>query len=59
MPLTAPGALKPDEYAAVMAFLLSYDCVQPAGDGQQPFPTADLPSLQQVELGSATCEVTK
>jgi hypothetical protein len=31
MPLTAPGALKPDEYAAVMAFLLSYDCVQPAG----------------------------
>jgi cytochrome c1 len=29
MPLTAPGSLKPDEYAAVMAFLLSYDCVQP------------------------------
>jgi hypothetical protein len=42
-----------------MAFLLSYDCVQAAGDGQQPFPTAELPSLQQVELGSATCEVTK
>ena len=55
MPLTAPGALKPDEYAAVMAFLLSYDCVQPAGGGQQPFPTTDLPSLEQVELGSATC----
>jgi alcohol dehydrogenase (cytochrome c) len=55
MPLTAPGALKPDEYAAVMAFLLSYDCVQPAGEGQQPFPTTDLPSLEQVELGSATC----
>jgi hypothetical protein len=31
MPLTAPGSLKPDEYAAVMAFLLSYDCVQPSG----------------------------
>jgi alcohol dehydrogenase (cytochrome c) len=55
MPLTAPGALKPDEYAAVMAFLLSYDCVQPAGEGQQPFPTTDLPSLEQVQLGSATC----
>jgi alcohol dehydrogenase (cytochrome c) len=55
MPLTAPGALKPDEYAAVMAFLLSYDCVQPAGEGQQPFPTTDLSSLEQVELGSATC----
>jgi glucose dehydrogenase len=50
--ITAPGALKPDEYAAVMAFLLSYDCVQPAGDGQQPFPTSDLPSLQQVEKGA-------
>jgi hypothetical protein len=39
--------------------LLSYACVQPAGDGKQPFPTSDLPSLQQVELGSATCEVKK
>ncbi len=55
MPLTAPGSLKPDEYAAVMAFLLSYDCVQPAGDGKQPFPSTDLPALKQVELGSATC----
>jgi cytochrome c5 len=55
MPLTAPGSLKPDEYAAVMAYLLSYDCVQPSGGGQQPFPTTGLPSLQQVELGSATC----
>jgi hypothetical protein len=35
IPLTAPGSLKPDEYAAVMAFLLSYDCVQSDGDGQQ------------------------
>jgi hypothetical protein len=38
-----------------MAFLLSYDSVQPSDGGQQQFPTADLPSLQQVELGSATC----
>jgi hypothetical protein len=59
MPLTAPGSLKPDEYAAVMAFLLSYDCVQPSDGGQQQFPTTDLPSLQQVELGSATCAPTQ
>ena len=58
MPLTASGSLKPDEYAAVMAFLLNYDCVQSAGDGKQPFPTTDLPSLQ-VELGSAMCAVKK
>jgi hypothetical protein len=42
-----------------MAFLLSYDCVQPSGGGQQPFPATDLPSLQQVELGSATCAAKK
>ena len=59
MPLTAPGSLKPGDYAAVMAFLLSYDCVQPAGGGQQPFPTADLPDLQHVELGSSTCPLKK
>ncbi len=59
MPLTAPGPLKPDEYAAVMAFLLSYDCVQPAGDGRQPFPAKDLPDLQRVELGSSTCTPKK
>ena len=43
MPLMAPGSLKPDEYASVMAYLLSYDCVKPAGSGRQPFPTTDLP----------------
>jgi alcohol dehydrogenase (cytochrome c) len=59
MPLTAPGSLKPDEYAAVMAFLLSYDCVQPSSGGQEPFPTTDLASMQQVELGSATCAPKK
>jgi mono/diheme cytochrome c family protein len=32
MPLTAPGSLKPDEYAAIMAYRLSYDCVQPDED---------------------------
>ena len=38
-----------------MAFLLSYDCVPASGDGQQPFPTMDLPALQQVTLGATTC----
>jgi len=55
MPLTAPGSLKADEYAAVIAYLLSYDCVQPAGDGKRQFPTEELPDLHQIELGSATC----
>ena len=55
MPLTSPGSLKPAEYASVMAFLLSYDCVKPAGTGQLPFPTTALPDLQQVTLGSTTC----
>ncbi len=59
MPLMAPGSLKPDEYASVMAYLLSYNCVKPAGGGQQPFPTTDLPALQQVELGGATCAPKK
>jgi hypothetical protein len=38
-----------------MAYMLSYDCVKPAGNGQQPFPTKDLPALQQVQLGGNTC----
>jgi alcohol dehydrogenase (cytochrome c) len=54
MPLTAPGSLTPADYAAVMAFLLSYDCVQQSGD-RQPFPTSDLPSLEQVTPGAGTC----
>ncbi len=53
-PLTAPGYLSPADYAAVMAFLSSRDCVQPSGDGQ-PFPTGDLPALEQITLGAGTC----
>jgi mono/diheme cytochrome c family protein len=55
MPLTAPGSLKPQEYASLMAFLLNYDCVKPAGNGLQPLPAAALPALQQVQLGGTTC----
>jgi mono/diheme cytochrome c family protein len=55
MPLTSPGSLKPDEYASVMAYMLSYDCVKPSDEGQQPFPTTDSPALQQVQIGGTTC----
>ena len=55
MPLTAPGTLSPNDYAAVMAYLLSYDCVTPAEHGTQPFPTTSLASLQQVQIGGTTC----
>lgn len=59
MPLTAPGSLAPEQYASVIAFLLSYDCVKPAGDGKLPLPTTDLPALQQVHLGGTTCAPPK
>ena len=39
MPLTAPGSLKPEQYADIMAFLLSYDCVK-ASPGNAAFPTS-------------------
>jgi alcohol dehydrogenase (cytochrome c) len=55
MPLTAPGSLKPEEYAAVMAFLLSNDCVPPSGGGKQPFPTTDSQALQKVIVGGTSC----
>jgi alcohol dehydrogenase (cytochrome c) len=55
MPLGAPGSLGPNAYAAVMAYLLSYNCVPPAGNGQQPFPTTDTPALREVILGETTC----
>jgi mono/diheme cytochrome c family protein len=54
MPLTAPGSLPAADYAAVMAFMLNYDCVPPAGNSQ-PFPTTGIPALQQVTLGGTTC----
>ena len=59
MPLTSPGSLKPDEYASVMAFVLSYDCVKRSGGGKQPFPTNSLPSLQHVTVGGTTCTPKK
>jgi alcohol dehydrogenase (cytochrome c) len=58
MPLTAPGSLSADDYASVMAYMLAYDCVKPAGNGKLPFPTADDPALTKVTVGAKTCPPT-
>jgi mono/diheme cytochrome c family protein len=55
MPLNAPGSLKPDQYASIMAFLAAYDCIAPSGGGKTPFPTTDQPQFKQVQIGGATC----
>jgi alcohol dehydrogenase (cytochrome c) len=55
MPLTAPGSLTPQQYAAVMAFLLSSNCVKPSGAGTTPFPTSDQPAFAKVKLVGGTC----
>ena len=57
MPLTAPGSLKPDEYAAVMAYLVAWSCVKPTGGGTTPFPTADTPANKTVTLEGDVCPV--
>jgi polar amino acid transport system substrate-binding protein len=55
MPLTAPGSLTPAQYAAVMAYMMAYDCIQPSGGGKTPFPTTDTPALAKVTVGPGTC----
>ncbi|HEY8309336.1 MAG TPA: c-type cytochrome, partial [Gemmatimonadaceae bacterium] len=55
MPLTAPGSLSPASYANVMAYMLAYDCIKPAGAGKVPFPAADKPQFAQVLIGAQTC----
>jgi alcohol dehydrogenase (cytochrome c) len=57
MPLTAPGSLTPTQYAAVMAYLLSYDCVPPSNKGTAPFPTTDQTAFKQVTIGARSCPV--
>jgi alcohol dehydrogenase (cytochrome c) len=54
MPLTAPGSLKPAQYAALMAYLLSSNCVKPSAP-RTPFPTADRPAFRNVVLAGASC----
>jgi alcohol dehydrogenase (cytochrome c) len=57
MPLNAPGSLKPAQYAAIMAYMLSYDCVSPSGGGKTPSPTSDMPQFRTAKLSGATCPV--
>jgi alcohol dehydrogenase (cytochrome c) len=55
MPLTAPGTLPPDDYAAIMAYILAYDCVKPSGDGKTPFPSGDIGALPPINFGVKSC----
>ena len=55
MPLTAPGSLKPDQYASIIAFLLQYDCVTVANEGTEPFPTTNQPEFSKVIIGGRSC----
>ncbi len=55
MPLDAPGSLKPDEYASIIAYLLSYDCVAHSQVGTEPFPTTDRPEFKKVVFGGRSC----
>jgi alcohol dehydrogenase (cytochrome c) len=55
MPLTAPGTLPAADYAAIMAYMLSYDCVKPSGGGKTPFPTGDVSGLKPITFGAKVC----
>ena len=55
MPLTAPGSLNAADNAAIMAYLLSYDCVTPLKDGTVSFPITDSKLLTKVIVGGTTC----
>jgi alcohol dehydrogenase (cytochrome c) len=55
MPLTAPGSLNAADNAAIMAYLLSYDCVTPLRDGTVSFPITDSKLLTKVIVGGTTC----
>jgi polar amino acid transport system substrate-binding protein len=55
MPLTAPGTLPAADYAAIMAYMLSYDCVKPSGDGKTPFPAGDISALKPITFGAKVC----
>ena len=55
MPLNAPGSLKPDQYAAIIAYLLSYDCVAHSQVGSEAFPNTDRPEFKKVVFGGRSC----
>ena len=54
MPLTAPGSLSKNDYAAVMAYILAYDCVKPAAGGK-PFSASLATHLTTIKLSSGSC----
>jgi alcohol dehydrogenase (cytochrome c) len=54
MPLNAPGSLSKPNYAAVMAYILSYDCVKSSG-ANAPFPTTPTAQLSSVKPTAQTC----
>lgn len=54
MPLSAPGSLSKSNYAAVMAYILAYDCVKSAGGGVA-FPTTPSAALSTVKPGGQSC----
>jgi polar amino acid transport system substrate-binding protein len=57
MPLTAPGTLSPQTYAAIMAYLLASNCVKPQTPAM-PFPSGTpAPSYMNVTLVGAACSV--
>ncbi|MGD1067826.1 MAG: c-type cytochrome, partial [Vulcanimicrobiaceae bacterium] len=54
MPATAPGSLEPEQYASIIAYLLSYDCVSKSSAGGA-FPTVDRPQFKKVVFGGRSC----
>ncbi len=57
MPLSSPGSLKADQYAALMAYLLAYNCVHASGNGKSAFPAHDDPAFKTITVRGATCAV--
>jgi mono/diheme cytochrome c family protein len=54
MPLLAPGSLSKANYAAVIAYILAYDCVKPDPGGKL-FPTSSTPQLASIKPTDQTC----
>lgn len=54
MPLNAPGSLSQDNYASIMAFLLSRECVKPSA-GNQKFPSTNEAALAKTTVGAGSC----
>ena len=55
MPLNAPGSLSPTTYAAIIAYVLAWNCVKPSAN--TPFPTSDQPQFKNVVLAGQSCPV--